>query len=246
MPFELKHIYTNICSSAIHFKTHPVGLVFNSNYPTSGTDQDERVGNKINLTSFVIDGFFNIVENSYPFRMETDTTDLISICGGTLASGNGVISSSTQTLPSWKMPQPWYAKFRFIIIKHKPDYTVTNPVAWFKKNFVYMATTPTYSNQCKILRESTEDTGKFSIIHDSMHKLSLSSNNKHISFSYKLANVSVNFKDSTTITPSNVQYTFMVIPPLSHYDRSHSITDFIDADVDVEFTCNLKLIYKDF
>lgn len=246
MPYELKHTYTNIESSAIHFKTTPVGLVFNSVYPTSGTDQDERVGNKINLTSFVLDGFLNIVETSYPFRLQTDTTDVIKSCGGTIGTGSGVISSTTDTLPTFKFPQPWYAKFRFILIKHKPDYVVTDAVAWFKKNFVYMATTPTYSNQCKVLRESTEDTGKFSIISDTMHKLSLTSNNKHIVFTHKLFNQTMTFKDSTTITPSNLQYTFMIIPPLSHYDRSHSITDFPDDNVDVEFTCNLKLNYKDF
>ena len=109
-----------------------------------------------------------------------------------------------------------------------------------------MASTPIYSNQCKVLRESTEDTGKFTIVSDTMHKLSLASNNKHLVFSHKLYNQTMIFKDSTIITPSNLQYTFMIIPPLSHYDRSHSITDFIDDDVDVEFTCNLKLNYKDF
>jgi len=251
MPYELKHIYNNISTSDIKFKGTPVGYVFHPEYPVQGTDQDDRIGNKINLTSMVLDGFLTIVETHYPFRLETDVTNVITTVGGTLASGSGTISSSTAPQTIFKFPQNWYAKFRLILIKHKPDYVVTNSVAWFKKNFVYLVETGdvytgTYSNQTKVLRESTADTGKFTIVSDTIHKLSLTSNSKHLKQTHKLNKAQASFVSGSIDTPSNLQYTYMVIPPLSHHDYSHLITDFPNNDVDVELVANLKLNFSDF
>lgn len=245
--FELKHTYTNIYDESMHFKTTPVGKIFTCTYPSQGTDQDDRIGNKINLTSLVLDGYISITGNSYPFRLQTDPIDMLDSVSGTFANGTGTIASTYNSTAVFKFPQAWYAKFRIFLVKYKPGYVITNPVAWFKKNFIYYDEAgTTYSNQCAILRESTEDTGKFSILSDFTVKLSLGSNSKHIKHVTKLNRTLVTFKDSASDTPTNLAYAYLIVPPLSQFDYSHSITDFPDTDISVASAFNLKLNYVDF
>lgn len=254
MPFELKHTYQNFTSgSNLKFKDTTTAYGFLPLYPGQGVTSAQRIGLKCTSTSMLLDMIVQIQSQEYPFSVQTDTTDVIKTCTGSIASGTGVISSTSDVLTSFKPSMSWFANYRLFVVKCKPDFVfgngvdpaAPNYVEWFKKNFVYYSTDTDYSNQQLILRESSDDTGQFTILYDHQFKLSDRKPVYHYHNSFKFRQ-QFNFINNSTDPddPTNVAYHFFIIPPLSYPDYSYTLQALTGACIT---TANgvLKFSYSD-
>lgn len=251
---ELKHTYHNFNSaSQLTFMHTPSAFGFKPLYPSQGVTSSQRIGLKCTSTSMLLDMALQIRSQEYPFSVMTDTTDVIKTCSGTIANGNGAIVSTSDTLTSFKPSMPWFANYRMFVVKCKPDFVFgngtdpANPnyIEWFKKNFVYYATLE-FSNQQLILRESTDDTGQFTILYDHQFKLSDRKPVYHFHNSFKIKQqFCFTNEDTDNDEPTNVAYHFFIIPPLTYFDYAYTLNATVSSGIT---SCNgvLKLSYTDF
>lgn len=252
---ELKHTYHNFNSvGALKFKTTSTSFGFKPLYPSQGVTSSQRIGLKCTSTSMLLDMAVQIQSQEYPFSVLTDTTGVITECNGTIANGSGAIVSSSDILTSYKPSMPWFANYRMFVVKCKPDFIFgdgTDPdipdyIQWFKKNFVYYANSNEFSNQQLIMRESTEDTGQFTILYDHQFKLSDRKPVYHYHNSFKIKQQFVfTNEDADNDAPTNVAYHFFIIPPLTYFDYSFTLNALVGSCIT---SCNgvLKLSYTDF
>lgn len=252
---ELKHTYNNFASgSALKFKDTTTAFGFKPVYPGQGVSSSQRIGLKCTSTSMLVDLLFQIQTNEYPLGVLTSTSNVIQSVDGTWASGAGSIISSNNRINTYKPDMSWFANFRLFVVKCKPDFIfgngvdpdTPNYVEWFKKNYVYYSTSSEFSNQQLVMRESTDDTGQFSILYDHQFKLSDKKTIYHFNNSFKYKQ-SFNFtnEDTDADAPTNVSYHFFVLPPLSQFDYSYSLATHAGA---ITVACNgvFKLSYVDF
>lgn len=258
MPYELKHTYKNFHSdSSIDFKGTPTTIGYEPNYPIQGVGNDNRIGLKFTSSSFVIDFLLTIPSQAYPFIPEVESANLIKSCGGSINTGTGVISSTTDSVLTFKPALEWFANFRFFVVRCDPTYvfrasgstsTTDNYVHWFLKEFAYIykdgSDVEHYTNQMSLLRESTEDTGQFSILYDKQFKLSNKKDMYHFNKSFKYV-TKFNFKEPTSLAPSNYTYHFFIIPPLASEDYSTSLQQHT-GDIPVTWQGVIKMNYTDF
>lgn len=252
---ELKHTYKNFTSaSALKFKDTTTAYGFLPTYPGQGVTSSQRIGLKCNSTSMLLDMLIQIRTNEYPFGVLTSVSNVVQSVNGTFASGTGSITSSGNQFSSYKPNLPWFANYRIFVVKCKPDFIfgngvdpdVPNYVEWFKKNYVYHSTSTDFSNQQLVMRESTDDTGQFSILYDHQFKLSDKKPVYHFNNSFKFKQ-QFNFtnEDTDTDAPTNVAYHFFIIPPLSIADYSYSLQTYTGA-ITTTAVGVLKLSYVDF
>lgn len=220
---EPKHIYTNSESNLTQFATDSTvterALILRTNQPNVGTSDSTRTGNKINPSSLVLHSYFRLPITTLMKAQHPFKPDL---------------------------DIPWVMHFRFFIVRHDQDFfTDNNACAWFRRNFIYTFQSSTMSNQTKVMRESTADTGKYHIVYDQPFTLSNHKTQIQLNHVHKLSKVQWTYPDSSSNSPS-VLYSYFVIPPLSYLDYSDNITALPSIPYKLQWTSNIKLNYVDF
>lgn len=221
--------YDSNTGAGIRVKPDNIIILFDSNniQMSEGTGEDQRVGNKVLLK-----------------KMQHMTTLWIN--------SNEFISNFTHgTSIDFSM------KFRLMTVKFDDPKTKSVLADWYNTTYVpnsYGASSNTnyISNQAQMLRESTEYTGTFKIIHDEIFTL-----NKANSVFYKnlafTPNKQITFENSTDYMTNDDfinTYTFIITPSNIFTDM-----DTVSADKCLNLTsgvsnlftasCNTKISYID-
>lgn len=257
LPIEKKHIYNNF---GVYFNynsatSNPAQLLV-PYYPSQqGNAVNQRVGDKIAMNNFILDFVIqHSVSLDYPFIPDLyEQGNVVTSVSGTFTSGSGVISSTNNALNNYKTPVPWFANFRLFLIEHDDILTLDTAaecVTWFKDNFVpYKTVSGTYqwTNQCPILRETTEDTGTYKILYDHSFKLTSTKGAYHFSKTFTVKNhLSFTESSPTQIPPTNKLFKFIIIGPLSQLDYSPAIKEgYATGDVRVDLSGVIKTNYID-
>ena len=126
---------------------------------------------------------------------------------------------------------------RLMCVKFDQPKTEANLMSWFENNFIYYklsgGTTgsPVLSNWMKRLRESTNDTGRFTILKDIKFRLSKKDSVKEITFSLSPhKDVTINSSDSTIVNDDmKFIYTFIVGPICYPFDTDARTTEMTSA-----------------
>lgn len=237
---EDKYTY-NITRQTI--KTNRVnnaGLIYNGvvasklpTYPTVGSEEDNRVGRKIQTSSLVI-------ENYYSLEMDYTVVgfDQSTFAGALTTAKSNVIK---QILTSLNTPSDNYGmlfefansevqrnlKFEpvlrhFIVEFDREAIDVSSQTnmdtqlgQWFLETFTYSSSgTESNSIQQRTLKESSNWTGRFRILHDSLLKFSLNDPIKHEVISLKY-NRAMNFDAPESPLPSGRLVIEFWIGPIS-------------------------------
>ena len=227
-------------------------MLFKPVYPvTQGVTSSQRIGDRISPSSLVLDFIMqHTVGLDYPFWPDLFSQgNAVSSVSGTFTNGTGTVTSTNNALNSFKPVVPWHAVFRLMLVKHDEILSLDTPtqcVTWFKDNFVpYRTDSPTWSIQCPMLRETTDDTGTFSILYDHTFKLSSSKPNYHFSHTFPFKG-SMAFDPDDPSKPTNTQYKFIIFGPMSYLDADYSIKEFMGVNnVSASMQGVLKMNYID-
>lgn len=229
IPIEKKHTYNNMLNSLTYNGTSSVpAMLFKPVYPvTQGVTSSQRVGDKIAPSAFVLDFILQHMTGvDYPMLPDAFTPGQTYSTSGTFASGTGTITSTGHDLNGFKPVVPWHANFRLLFVKHQSILSLDTPaqcVTWFKDNFVpYTTSDPQWSNQCPLLRETTDDTGTFDILYDHNFRLSSTKSTYHFSHTFPFKG-QMQFDPADPSTPTNYEYKFIILGPLSVLDADYSI-----------------------
>lgn len=191
-----------------------------------GTDEDQRIGNKVMLKTIQT----NINFRFLPLTLITDFGhgDLINL----------------------------YMKFRLMTVHFDDSMTRADIAEWFRATYMPTAygdgdITMVMSNQVQNLRESTPYTGKFKIIHDTVFSLSKDKCNLNTSLLLK-PNKQITFNDTNDITNEDFQntYTFIITPSFNEMDMDPVSSDRLDHYATsvcnlFSLTANTKITYLD-
>lgn len=253
LPIEKKHTYNNMLKNLTYNGNTAVpALLFTPTYPsTQGTTSSQRIGDRIDPSSLVLDFVMQHTTGlDYPFWPDLyDQGNVVTSVSGTFTNGTGSITSSNNALQNYKPVVPWHATFRLMLIKHDDILaldTADDCVDWFEANFVPYRTDPSiWSVQCPLLRETTDDTGTFSIVYDHVFKLTSSKPNYHFSHTFPLKG-HMAFNPTSPAKPTNVRYTFVIFGPMSYLDTDYSIKQFMGVNnVTASMSGVLKMNYID-
>lgn len=250
---EKKHVYHNINTYFNYgIDSSNCCLVFDPYYPTAqGTQSDQRIGDKIRPTSFILD---MVLQHSYnqgtPFANETYTPGYTY--SGSLTNGTGSISVPN-TLTGYKPNHDWYSQFRVFLIQTEPDEVLfdsaINAKHWFLDNFVpYVledgATQAVTNNQIDLLRESTADTGSYKIVWDYKFTLTNKKPMKHINKTFPI-NKTFSFEKDTGTVPTNVRYSFVILGPINNINYDYSLVSEFTSGINVNVKAVVKTNYLD-
>lgn len=177
-------------------------VIWNGNTQFSiqqGTDEDQRIGDKIYLKSMQI--LINIYLKQPAlkfFNSATFDTSKFSTVGSNYYTFQDILSGETIT--------PAKFKFRMMLVKFEDtNFGDAQIATWFNNTFVpqyYVGNSQIDSygaitNQSKMLRESATFTGKFQILYDKSFSLNSKKGHKFVKFDW-------NFKSNLTLNNSNV------------------------------------------
>lgn len=193
------------------------------NYPVTGTDENNRIGRKIQSTSIVVEGFLSLFNNNL------DSTDEKSVyenyCRYTSDTLQAISDEMTPNAPAFDpTEQPLKVSIRHMFIEVEPetfdtttDLTLSEDLwNWFNSLHVYSGTDVISSNQQQVKRESTQYTGTYNIISDDLIYLSLHKPFKHYTktIPYKR---NLNFDGTGSTFPSNKILFEVFIGPTNIY-----------------------------
>lgn len=210
IPVEEKHTYY---SSSISINGNPlndnirfVNDVFKyvtPNYPVQGTDENNRVGRKIQTTSLVIEGFLGLrngnVQNSVGMLQDAYVNDLVGV------------GEFGQNYEYNSLQQPIDISIRHMIVEFDGDFFESRGAAeilvslseWFRTLHIQTGIYGYPSNRQMVLRESTNYTGTYKILHDKVHHLDLLHPQLHYKYTVPYKR-SLNFNSTTVQTlPTN-------------------------------------------
>lgn len=203
---EDKHTYNT--SSSIIYTNQPnnAGVIYDNvieyktpNYPVTGTDESNRIGRKIQTSSIVSETYYSLIMD-YPSAdvgvptttFAEELTRVKSILTNHLAQTLGGANANLLTDFANAEVQrnlKFEPTLRHFIVEFEPDIidmsTPGQPIraqlaSWYLQTFVYTTDLNLgQSNQQKVLRESTQWTGQFRILHDSLIKFTLNDPIKH-------------------------------------------------------------------
>lgn len=128
---------------------------------------------------------------------------------------------------------------RIMCVKFDQPKTESQLTAWFENNFIYYTLSggttgsPVLSTWMKRLRESTNDTGRFTILKDIKFRLSKKDSVKEITFSLSpRKDCTINSSDSTIVNDDmKFIYTFLIGPICYAYDTDARTTEMTSASV---------------
>lgn len=156
------------------------------NYPVTGTDENNRIGRKIQSTSIVCEGFLSLFNNNL------DSTDEKSIyenyCRYTSDTLQAVTDEMTPQQPAFDpLQQSLKVSIRHMFIEVEPEtFNTTSDLTlsedlwnWFSTLHIYSGSDVISSNQQQVKRETTQYTGSYNIISDELIYLSLAKPFKH-------------------------------------------------------------------
>lgn len=186
---EDKHTYNSVNTPLFGCRTDSVQIEDNNDvanqrvvikyiepaYPSTGTDENNRIGRKINSSSLCTEGFiklFNTIDNGnintiydvYSFHNSDEYTAMAS-------------QVTPQQAPFNTNEQALDVSIRHMIVEFD-SLGSTNEIltllwGWFRTTYIYTGQYNLPSNRTQMLRESTQFTGDFKIIFDKVHHLSL-------------------------------------------------------------------------
>lgn len=191
IPIEKKHTYnsysttvygTNQDSAVAATVWNPLRplIVYNSpNYPTTGTDESNRIGRKIRTDSIVSEFFLSLYN--------TLDNDNLNTLYDYYAYHNSDVDQSIRSQVSPQQvafntnEQDLDVSIRHMIVEFDPEIVSgrTNQDlfnylwAWFAQLHVFTGQWNMHSNRQQVKRESTQFTGNFNILHDKVIHLSL-------------------------------------------------------------------------
>ena len=197
-------------------QTNTLFRFFEPSWPTQGTDEDDRIGRKILTTSLVSEGYLSLRTGNTPNTLgdvfDGYVQELIA---------NGQWGQNYSVDPEMF---PVTASIRHMIVEFDPD-VISGSNAnqydlfrqWFATLNIQSGTDLMPSNRTMTLRESTDFTGKFKILHDDVYYLSFKNPQVHfkVNLPYKRY---LNF-DSTTASssPTNKRIYELFIGPTNIY-----------------------------
>lgn len=142
------------------------------NYPVQGTDENNRLGRKIHTTSLVIEGFLGLrngnVDNTIGMLQDAYVNELVTV------------GQFGQNYEYNSLQQPIDVSVRQMVIEFDGDFfdrgaaeILVDLNEWFRTLHIQTGTYGYPSNRQMVLRESTNYTGSFKILHDKVHHLDL-------------------------------------------------------------------------
>ncbi len=229
VPIENKHLYTH-WEEELDFNNAAVNYIDPNavhdhilTFPIQGTDEDQRIGNKISNVQLRLEYNINLLNNKQLLVPSTLTTEINEFL---------------------------FYKVRIMVIDIPDSPTVLNQAAatdFYNDIYTYFNNYQDSSTHQSSLRESSDYTNQFSILFD--RKLTLSYRNPTI---HQVANIKLSsclkFPSSGEIVPERHQYHIFFIKPKNYYldmdTISRSQIDVIyDNVISTYFNC--KVTYSD-
>lgn len=217
IPIEEKHKYYNnqvVISTKLRIYQQVTSdvdfkIIHNTSDFTIGTGvgEDTMIGRKIQIKDITYTMIFNLVGNVFTdYIPHSDSFDLWLNC-------------------------------RILCVKFDQPKTEANLAAWFENNFIYYKLTggttgsPVLSTWQARLRESTNDTGRFTILKDIKFRLSKKDSVKQITFSLSpQKDCTISSNDSTIVNDDmKFIYTFLIGPICYQFDTDARTTEMTSA-----------------
>lgn len=145
-------------------------------YPVTGTDENNRIGRKINSVSLITEGFiklYNAIDNTnvntiYDVYTYHNSDEYTSLAG----------QVTPQTAPFNTNEQALDVSIRHMFVELDEDSFTEVELKdylyrWFTSLFIQTGTDNLGSNRMQVKRESTGFTGEFRILYDKVYHLSL-------------------------------------------------------------------------
>lgn len=255
---EEKHTY-NSSGLSIHgnisrnewFNLPGTFISYEPVYPVQGTDEDDRIGRKINSRFISEEGFLTL-------NMQSTENSLLDYW-------SRFVDQEMSTLqPQYEFPVSSYSlsiPIRHLVVEFSDEafYKATYEdkavylQRWFEKLYIQSGLFTIPSNTMHTLRESTEYTGRFNILKDDIYWLDMKE--KHtVHFQYKLPyKRTINF-DAAGSDPTNIHvFSVWIGPTNSWLDyNNRTFGAWLDNTEDITATptvCHLdvtmKLVYTD-
>lgn len=193
-------------------------------FPKSGSDETQRIGNKINNVQLRVE--YNFSPRDYRFYLLPSTL-------------------STSADPNF------YMKFRVMVIDI-PDSGVMDAASsygYFSSMYVYTNNDiSAQSTHTKSLRVSGPNTGDFNILYDEFITIDPSHPYHHKVFNIKLKDV-IKFETGANEYPENHNYfLWFIMPKYYHIDVSAAVKDQAKDtlyNLPIDFRANIKLTWYD-
>lgn len=193
------------------------------NYPVTGTDENNRIGRKIQTTSIVCEGFLSL--NNANLSAEDENTVYENY--GRYVSEiwqnlNDEMSPNVEIMDTMEQPLKVAVRHMFIEVEPETFDTTTDLTLsealwdWFNTLNIWSGSDTISSNQQQVKRDSTRYTGTFNIISDDLIYLSLHKPFKHYTktITYKR---NLNFDGTGSTFPSNRVLFEIFIGPTNVY-----------------------------
>lgn len=226
-------------------------------YPVTGTDENNRIGRKINSTSLITEGFiklYNTIDNNnvntiydvYTYHNSDEFTALAS-------------QVTPQQAPYNTNESNLDVSIRHMIVEFNNDTLSQNELReyiynWFISLYIYTGTYNLSSNRMQVMRESTGYSGDFKILYDKVHHLTLRNPIVHYKEIIPYKRV-MNFDGTGSGAPTGKQVYEIFIGPSNIYIDygSFSLGQWINNNTDgltpniyvAELSSTLKLKYTD-
>lgn len=253
IPIEDKHTYY---SSSVSINGNPlddnirypnsVFVYVTPNYPVQGTDENNRIGRKIHTTSLVIEGFLGLrngnVVDTIGMLQDAFVNDLVA---------NGEFG---QNYEYNSLQQPIDVSIRHMIVEFNADFFEDGPASilvnlteWFRSLHIQTGTYSYPSNRQMVLRESTDYTGGFSILHDKVHHLNLEHPQVHYQYTipYK-RNLNFNSSSVQTLPTDKVVIQLFIGPTNVNVDYGNpAFAQFLKTTSNDELAFNPSVAFID-
>lgn len=196
-------------------ETNTLFRFFEPSWPPTGTGEDDRIGRKIMTTSIVSEGFLELrtgnAQNTLGDVFDGYVQELIA---------NGQWGQNYSVSPEMF---PVTASIRHMIVEFDPDVingSNANKYDLFRQWFVSLniqtGTDLMPSNRTMTMRESTDFTGKFKILHDDVYYLSFKNPQIHFKVNQPYKRY-LNFEGDGASSPTNKQVFEVFIGPTNIY-----------------------------
>lgn len=228
---EDKHTYKNNHAVIFSNRPNSNGIVYDSvveyvvpNFPVTGTDEHNRIGRKISTTSLVMENYYSLIMeyNGTTITIPADrfASEMARVKSVLAENMMGILGSSTDIdahLADFVNSEiqrniKFEPTLRHFIVEFDadtidfsvPGQPVRDQLAnWYIQTFTFTTSEQDgVSNQQRVLRESTQWTGRFRILHDSLLKFSLNDPIKHEVISLKYPRY-LNFDGTGNIHPTD-------------------------------------------
>ena len=213
--------YDNVSSNINNSFNTNRGLVrfISPTYPSTGTDENNRIGRKIYTSSLCTEGFlklYNVIDNAnvntiydvYTYHNSDEYTSLAT-------------QVSPQQAPFNTNEQSLDVSIRHMVVQFDIDNKTETELNeyfydWFTKLYIQTGTYNLSSNRSQIMRESTQYTGDFKILFDKVHHLTLRNPIVHYKevIPYKKT---MNFDGTGSLQPTSKKIYELFIGPTNIY-----------------------------